>query len=297
MMSSKSRPNDKGFSLVEILVVMVVMGLVIGSVYSLFLSSKKTANTSEEVVDVQQNLRIALDTLAADIRMAGFLIPSDTNAITSAPDVIGIDEDRDGALDNGGAVFSFNTISSSLTYARVTSEATDGSGLTIDSDMQGLFDAGDLIHVIRPSTKVDVSGSSGWELGTITDNKLAIATTGYAAGSVEAGDMIARKYAGEASAQTNIQYWLRHTEGGGTNNYELLRDDGLGATVIASNIAALDLTYVMANGSEVNSTTDYENVRGIRLTISAEIDDKKIAVTNGVKRRSLQTFVTIRNAF
>ena len=294
---AKNYRKSKGFTLVEILVVMVIMGLVIGSVYSLFLSNKRTANTSEEVVDVQQNLRVAIETLVADIRMAGFLIPSNQTAITSAPDVFGIDETGDEIPDNGGAVFSLNTISSAKTYARVLSEAIDSSGLLVDADMVGLFDKDYLIHVIRPSTMVDVSGE--WTIGTIAANKFPIITAGYVAGAIEPGDMIVRKFTGEPNV-ANIRYWLRPTAGGGTNNFELIRDDGsaIGATVIASNIIALDLTYLMANGSEVVTTTDYENIKLIRVNLSAETDNTKSGSTNysGVKRRSLQTLVKIRNA-
>jgi len=66
--------KQDGFSLVEILVVLVIMGLVMTSVYGIYLSSQKTSITSEEVVDVQQNLRIAYDMMARDLRMAGFSI-------------------------------------------------------------------------------------------------------------------------------------------------------------------------------------------------------------------------------
>jgi len=72
LMKADFLDKRSGFSLVELLVVMVIMGLVMTSIYGLYLHNLKTANTSEEVVDVQQNLRIAYDMMARDIRMAGF---------------------------------------------------------------------------------------------------------------------------------------------------------------------------------------------------------------------------------
>jgi len=73
--------DNKGFSLVEILVTMVLMSLVMVAVYGLFLNSQRNSITSEEVVDVQQNLRIAYDTIARDIRMAGFSHPKSLASI------------------------------------------------------------------------------------------------------------------------------------------------------------------------------------------------------------------------
>jgi len=75
--------SQRGFSLVELLVTMVIMGLVMTAVYGLFINNQRTSVTSEEVVDVQQNLRVAYDMIARDIRMAGFAHP---NAIASVAD-------------------------------------------------------------------------------------------------------------------------------------------------------------------------------------------------------------------
>lgn len=88
LMRSDSRHTQAGFSLVELLVVMVIMGLVMTSVYGLYLNSQKTSITSEEVIDVQQNLRIAYDTMARDLRMAGFSNPQ--GVVTATGDNIEI---------------------------------------------------------------------------------------------------------------------------------------------------------------------------------------------------------------
>jgi prepilin-type N-terminal cleavage/methylation domain-containing protein len=65
--------ND-GFTLIEVLLVAFMLALVLTSVYSLYSANQRTATMEDEVVDVQQNLRIAVDTLTRDIRHAGFLI-------------------------------------------------------------------------------------------------------------------------------------------------------------------------------------------------------------------------------
>ena len=306
----KNINNSTGFTLVEVLVVMVIMGLVMTSVYSLFISSKRTTNTSEEVVDVQQNLRVATETLVSDVRMAGFLIPSGETAITTAPDVFGIDENRDNdLLDAGdsGAFFTMQTSSSMKTYARIVDESFSSPTVTLELEagMIGQFETGYKIRVIRPATLVDLSGD--WTIVGVNEgnNEITVTDAGYVAGTIELGDMIVRKLVGEASP-TVINYWLRPTENAGTNNFELMRGDGNSNSVVASNIGldlasnlvTLDLTYLMSDGNELDTTTDFDQIRAVRVNISAETDNTKTGLANysGVKRRTLQTLVKIRNA-
>lgn len=305
MVSHKKINNNKGFTLVELLVVMVILGLVIASVYSLFINSKRTARTSEEIVDVQQNLRVAMETLVADIRMAGFLIPASSAAIANAPDIFGIDGNDDDDLadaEDSGGYFTLQTSSSEKTYARVLDEGVSGTTVTleIEDDMLDQFETTQRIRVIRPSTLTDLTGSGAdWIITNVDDvnNEISFVDAGYTAGEIEAGDMIVRKLDGE-SPTTVIRYWLIPTAGGGSNNFQLIREDGNAKSVIASFINALDLSYVMQDDSELATTTDVDDIKAVRITISAETDNTKTGKVDysGVKRRSLQTLTKIRNA-
>jgi len=63
-----------GYSLVELLVTMVIFAIFSGAVYSLYITQLKTAYSREDTMDVQQNVRIAMDRLTRDIRMAGLFV-------------------------------------------------------------------------------------------------------------------------------------------------------------------------------------------------------------------------------
>ena len=75
--------DTRGFSLIELLIVMGMLTLVLVAVYSLYDTHSKSAYVQEEVVDVQQNLRIAMDSISRDIKMSGILIPLTDNAGTA----------------------------------------------------------------------------------------------------------------------------------------------------------------------------------------------------------------------
>ncbi len=62
--------NRKGFSLVELLMVLGLTGIVIAAVYMVYCSGVKAWIRAGEQMEVQQNLRIAMDTLSSAIRRA-----------------------------------------------------------------------------------------------------------------------------------------------------------------------------------------------------------------------------------
>ena len=69
---SKEGTRENGFTLVEILVAMSVMAVVMGAVYGVFFSSNRSYRTQERIVDAQQKVRMGLDFMVRDIRMAGY---------------------------------------------------------------------------------------------------------------------------------------------------------------------------------------------------------------------------------
>lgn len=304
-MSIGKYSNDRAFTLVEILVVMVVMGLVIASVYSLSIDTKQRSVTTEAVVDIQQNLRVAMDTLEQDIRMAGFLIPDDQTAISSAPDDIAqdtddpadnspnigtnVDSDGDGTA-TAGAVFTLQTSSSQRVYARVIDETFASPTITLELEdgMFDLFDSGDEIQVIRPGTRADLGNS--WSVAGVSDanNEITISDGTYTAGTVEAGDMVVRKLVGEGDPVANISYWLRPMPDGSAG-FQLMRSDGAADDVVSSNITAIDLAYLDETGA---ATATLEDIRSIRINISTGTDANNFS---DAKTRSLEKVVAIRN--
>lgn len=76
--------NHKGVTLIELLVVLVISGFLLGGIYYLFVSQTKAYTVQEQVVEVQQSLRGAMEILLRDLRMAGF----DRDALTSKINIL-----------------------------------------------------------------------------------------------------------------------------------------------------------------------------------------------------------------
>jgi type IV pilus assembly protein PilW len=105
--------RTQGFSLVELLVVIVIAGIVMTSVYSMLFTQQRSYQVQEQVVEVQQGLRAGLDLLLYELRMAGYDPDDDDLAgITAASaesvtftlvaDDDGEDNDSDTTVDESG---------------------------------------------------------------------------------------------------------------------------------------------------------------------------------------------------
>ena len=78
-----------GFSLIEVMAAIVILGIAMTAVFSTFLFQQKSYTTQVRVAEMQQNLRDAGEMITRDIRMCTYGIPSNVNIvdneITSAP--------------------------------------------------------------------------------------------------------------------------------------------------------------------------------------------------------------------
>lgn len=64
--------NDLGFTLIEMMVALVISGILALSLYNLYIFQSETHTVQEQISDMQQNARIAMDMISRDVRMAGF---------------------------------------------------------------------------------------------------------------------------------------------------------------------------------------------------------------------------------
>jgi len=110
------RAKQKGFTLVEILVAMVISGFVMTAIYATYQSQQRSYILQDEIAKMQQNLRAAMFMMTSELRMAGFDPSGMANAgIVSGPATPGIinlsiDVDGNGviATTGGGENITYN---------------------------------------------------------------------------------------------------------------------------------------------------------------------------------------------
>ncbi|MBW2058346.1 MAG: prepilin-type N-terminal cleavage/methylation domain-containing protein [Deltaproteobacteria bacterium] len=69
------RDGEKGLSLIELMVALVIGAIVIAGVYRTFMAQQRTFVVQEQISEAQQSARAIMDIIARDIRMAGFGMP------------------------------------------------------------------------------------------------------------------------------------------------------------------------------------------------------------------------------
>jgi prepilin-type N-terminal cleavage/methylation domain-containing protein len=71
-MKIRSTYNKKGITLIELLVALVIAAITLAGIYRVFISQTKTYAIQDQVVEVQQSVRSAMDIILRDLRMTGF---------------------------------------------------------------------------------------------------------------------------------------------------------------------------------------------------------------------------------
>ena len=83
-METAFRLNKKGLTLIELLVGLVICAIVVAGIYRLFISQGKAYVVQDQVVEVQQNVRSAMEIMLRDLRMTGF--DDDTTPLVTNPE-------------------------------------------------------------------------------------------------------------------------------------------------------------------------------------------------------------------
>jgi type IV pilus assembly protein PilW len=72
MKGKKSPGRSTGFTLVELMVAMTIGLIVLAAIYNIFTVQNKSFDVEEQITEMQQNARAAMDIMTREIRMAGY---------------------------------------------------------------------------------------------------------------------------------------------------------------------------------------------------------------------------------
>jgi len=76
-MIAKTGKEDRGVTLIELMIVLVIAAILVGGIYTLFMTQQRSYSVQDQVAGAQQDARAALNIMARDIRMAGSLLGSE----------------------------------------------------------------------------------------------------------------------------------------------------------------------------------------------------------------------------
>lgn len=135
-MRSFRQKKGKGYTLIELLVSMAIAMVVLGALSGSFISQTKAYNAQENINEMQQNARAAMDLMAREIKMAGYdpTGASFAAVVTFASDqfrfVADVDKDGDttsATEENEDITYSFDAANNQL----LRDDANDGKAAMV----------------------------------------------------------------------------------------------------------------------------------------------------------------------
>jgi prepilin-type N-terminal cleavage/methylation domain-containing protein len=299
--------NRRGFTLIELLIVLGMLAVVMAAVYSLYSTHQQSAYTQDAVVELQQNLRIGMDSISSDIKMAGFLIrsgspPPNNTPVNAVGDNTGIPQ----TLPFPGG--NSDTLTINVTTGAVAKIAQDRTGLgTFVVDLPESVDRfllNDVVTIIRPLKPVTQPAGIGVNFTVGAPNRAArtIPLSG-AGGAVDfkAGDLIVR-----APYPSVITYCLVSTTAACNGNLaptcpagQLCLgkiDENGNLLVIAQNVTGLQFSYLMDTppGAELNAPilASYNLIHAVRVTLFGQTPAD---AQGNIRQRQMDSVIEVRN--
>ncbi len=269
--------KDQGMTLVELLVALVISGLLLAAAYRTFVGQQKTFVVQDQVVDMQQNMRLAINRMMTEIRMAGFgnvsMVLPVTIGANTFNNVVNLNTPTAGALTIVSAVGGTSTLTNEGGVGQtqvVVSTLTDAQG-------NALFDTGNRKYI-------SVGGLDSHMITFIDSGTKTITLNGPLTFYHPVGTPV---YTIRA-----LSYRVAVVSGIST----LLKDENLGNGLQpqADNIENLQFTYLDASGNPTANPPDIRIVR-VSLTARAERQDPDLNNGDGYRRRQIASNIHLKN--
>ncbi|MGA2315530.1 MAG: prepilin-type N-terminal cleavage/methylation domain-containing protein [Thermodesulfobacteriota bacterium] len=268
-----------GMTLIELLVAMVICAILIGAIYRVFISQQKIYAVQQNVVDMQQNARLAVIQMTREIRMAGFgavatvlpiQFPGGTVTLNNS---INLDTPVLGALtivEAGNEATQLNSLAARPDNQITVSTLTDGLG-------NALFDS-------NVKKYVSIDGLECHEITSIDSKTNTITLKDKLLYRHEVGTPV--------FAVRVITYQVVRQNG----EPLLTRDEntGEGGQVMADNVESVQFGYYDAAGNLTTNVLDARTV-GIFLIARTAQSDPDLKGGDGYRRRNISTFVQLKD--
>lgn len=268
---------QRGFSLVEMLIAMVVFGLLATAIYQVLFSVQRTTTDTTQVGEVQQDLRLTVEQMAIDLRHAGFL---------AAPPAVTLAQSQRLTLVSAAGEATVRLGEDALVPAGLAETTL----VAADSGALGALAGGDVLRLLRPGSLEEPLG------GVLTVKQvdgdevvLALSPLGLPV-QVLSGDLLVRLPAGSPALPYAVDYALQPDGSGG---WQVVRTAAGLSEGLASGLESISFGYLLTDGSELTTVAGDQRSRivAVRLRLTAAAR----SVVGADRVREVETIVRLRN--
>jgi prepilin-type N-terminal cleavage/methylation domain-containing protein len=285
--------KNNGLTLIELLVAMVISAILIAAIYQTFIGQQKTYVVQEQVVDMQQNIRAAINKMMREIRMAGF------GNVSNLLPLAAFDGPFKSIINHIDNKNNVNQNDDQLTiigaFEKVSTLATDHTTGTNVIQLSVL--PKDSFN-LENRKYICIGGLESHTITNIDESKKEITLNGNLITSHKSGTPVFKVKA--------ITYQLRW-DNSNPKMPVLTREDntdGGGSQVVAENIESLQLRYILDDDTEFDSPAeaDRKRIRMVWVEVKARtrIPDIELRKEGKVfkqeyRRRTITSNILVRN--
>ena len=269
--------NQKGITLVELLISLVIMGIITTAAFSFYLNQHKQWIVQDQIADMQQNARVSMDELVDKLRMAGYVdLPQAIGAIVAEdanPDTIAIRFNSRDCFATLGKTMPLP--SKPLHFNEV--ECFEGSTwvyiMVPESDT--LYPYGEWVFI----TKISINQGQGWQELIHSLGPLSMA---YPVGSL-------------VLQLEEYKYYIDQTTD--PSHPKLMRQvNGQTPQVFAEDIEDLQFVYTLADGSTTSTPANPDDIRTVAVRVMARTERQDPDYPGDqYRRRTFSSRVQVRN--
>lgn len=112
--------KNRGYTLVELMITLLLGSIATYGIYRTYMNFTITYDTQDDIIEMQQNIRIGMSWMVKEIRMAGFDPQESGNfginaASTSSRLIFAMDLDEDGIVDtNESIIYNYDAVDEEL---------------------------------------------------------------------------------------------------------------------------------------------------------------------------------------
>lgn len=260
----------RGASLLEMLIALAITGVVTLAVFKAYITQHRHYIVQEDVTEIQQNARAAIDEITRHVRMAGYDLPMGLAAITPSntnPDTLTL-------------TYHTDACDTYLSQAMPQPSAE----LKCGSDVSCYW-AGQWVYIYEPAVNI----GEWFEITQVQESALHIQHNTMT---------LSRKYGEDAEilAMTQVKFYIDTTDVLHPNL--MIQYIGQTPQVYAMNMTDLQFEYHMRNGDVLDQPILVDEIREITISVTGRSnnpDPEAPDTTDTYRFRTFATSVYLRN--